>query len=306
VVVEVCDNTDRRQVRLHLTDVEHLARTHPMIKRILVGLGTSRSAESVVKHAIEIAKANAAEVLGVAVIDQTRLEWTGPRPIGVGVETLTAELRHDRMNKVTAEITKANKLFASMCSAAGVSHRTCERTGDPFEIVADLVRYQDLCVFGLKGLFEHDVVPEPTDALEHLVAAGVRPVLAVADAHRPVSRVLVAYSGSLESAKTFKHFVQSGLYPEAAVRVIHFGSDVATCQRRLEAVQGYFEAHGRSVETDFVAGDPVREMIPYAEHWGADLIVAGNSAKNLLVRKLFGETALHLLRESPVPLYLAQ
>ena len=38
----------------------------------------------------------------------------------------------------------------------------------------------------------------------------------------------------------------------------------------------------------------------------ADLIVAGNSSKNLLLRKLFGETALKLLRESPLPLYLAQ
>ena len=37
-----------------------------------------------------------------------------------------------------------------------------------------------------------------------------------------------------------------------------------------------------------------------------DLIVAGNSSKNLLLRKLFGETALKLLRESPLPLYLAQ
>ncbi|NBS31364.1 MAG: universal stress protein [Planctomycetia bacterium] len=71
-------------------------------------------------------------------------------------------------------------------------------------------------------------------------------------------------------------------------------------------MQGYFEAHGRSIETDFVAGDPSHELVPYAQNWGADLIVAGNSAKNLLLRKLFGETALQLLRESPLPLYLAQ
>ena len=76
------------------------------MKRILVGLGTSRNAESVVSHAIEIAKMQGAELLGVAVVDPSRLEWTGPRPMGVGVETLTAELRQDRMTKVTAEIKK--------------------------------------------------------------------------------------------------------------------------------------------------------------------------------------------------------
>ena len=276
------------------------------MKRILVGLGTSSHAESVVSHAIEIAQMQGAELLGVAVVDPSRLEWTGPRPIGVGVETLTAELRQDRMTKVAAEIEKANKLFAEKCSAAKVPHQTCERTGDPFEIVADLVRYQDLCVFGLHGLFEHDVVPEPTDSLERLVAAGVRPMLAVSETFRPIRRVLVAYSGSLESAKTFKHFVQSGLYPNALVRAVHFGSDAIAGERRLGAVESYFTTYGREIEKEFLQGDPSRELVPYAQKWGADLIVAGNSAKNLLLRKLFGETALQLLRGSPLALYLAQ
>ena len=124
------------------------------MKRILVGLGTSSHAESVVSHAIEIAQMQGAELLGVAVVDPSRLEWTGPRPIGVGVETLTAELRQDRMTKVAAEIEKANKLFAEKCSAAKVPHQTCERTGDPFEIVADLVRYQDQQKFLTKPVNE--------------------------------------------------------------------------------------------------------------------------------------------------------
>ena len=181
-----------------------------------------------------------------------------------------------------------------------------ERTGDPFEIAVDLVRYHDMCVFGLRGLFEHDVVPEPLDALERLVASGVRPILAVAEHYRPIRRVLVAYSGSLESAKTFKSFVQSGLFADAAMRVVHFGSDTATAQRRLESVADYFQAHGRTVDTDFAGGDPSSKIVPYAQEWGADLIVAGNSAKNILLRRLFGETALKLLRDSPLPLYLSQ
>jgi hypothetical protein len=34
--------------------------------------------------------------------------------------------------------------------------------------------------------------------------------------------------------------------------------------------------------------------------------VAGNSGRSMIVRKLFGETALTLIRTSPLPLYLAQ
>ncbi|MEY3204891.1 MAG: hypothetical protein RLZZ21_1222 [Planctomycetota bacterium] len=277
-----------------------------MIKRILVGLGTSRTATSVTDHAIDIARSRAAELVGLAVTDPLRLDWTGPRPMGVGVDIAAADLRRQRHEKAAADIAAAGELFATRCRAAGVAHRVSAETGDPFEIAADLVRYHDMCVFGLRGLFEHDVVPEPRDALERLVSDGVRPILAVTEDYRPIRRVLVAYSGSLESAKTFKHFVHSGLYAEAPVRIVHFGDDAATAARRLEKAAGYFAAHGRSVETDHAAGDAAKELIPYAQAWQADLIVAGNSAKNLLLRRIFGETALQLLRESPLPLYLAQ
>lgn len=277
-----------------------------MLKRILVGLGTSRTAHSVTQYAIEIAKAHQAELVGLAITDPLRLDWTGPKPMGVGVDTAAADLRKQRYERAAADIAAAEQAFTARCREEKVAHRIDEETGDPFAIAADLVRYHDMCVFGLHGLFEHDVVPEPRDALERLIADGVRPILAVPAEHRPVRRVLVAYSGSLESAKTFKHFVLSGLYADAVVRIVCFNDDTAAAVRRCGSAADYFRTHGRQVDSDVVTGDPRKELLPYAQSWGADLIVAGNSAKNLLLRRIFGETALSLLRESPLPLYLAQ
>ena len=74
---------------------------------------------------------------------------------------------------------------------------------------------------------------------------------------------------------------------------------------RLEAYRGIATAVN-DADVDAVGGDPRQKLLPYAETWQADLIVAGNSAKNLLLRKLFGETALSLLRKSQLPLYLSQ
>lgn len=277
-----------------------------MIKRILVGLGTTATAESVTLHAIDLAKRHSAELVGLAIIDPVRLEWTGPRPMGVGVTAISADLVRQRRERAAADVAASSDLFSTRCRAADVAHRIVEETGDPFEIAADLVRYHDMCVFGLHGLFEHDVVPEPKDALERLVSQGVRPILAVADRYRPIRRVLVAYSGSLESAKTFKHFVHSGLYADAAVRIVHFGDDAEAAGRRLEKTAAFFTSHGRSVDTDHAGGSADRDLLPYAKAWQADLVVAGNSARNLMLRRMFGETALTLIRESPLPLYLAQ
>lgn len=277
-----------------------------MIKRILVGIGSGGVAESVARHAVDIAAPRAAEVVGLSVIDERRLEWTGPRPMGVGVTAASMDLVRERRERAAADAAAGAAVFAAVCRDAGVAHRVVEAAGDPFEIAADLARYHDLCVFGLRGSFEHDVVPEPRDAVERLVSLGVRPIVAVPERHRPVRRVLVAYSGSLESAKSFRQFVQSGCAAEAAVRIVHFGEDRAEAARLLGDAAGYFAAHGRSVETEHASGSAASDLLARASAWDADLVVAGNSAKNLLLRRVFGETALRLLRESPLPVFLSQ
>ena len=68
----------------------------------------------------------------------------------------------------------------------------------------------------------------------------------------------------------------------------------------------YCRAHQLAVETDCVNGSPKEQLLPYADRWGADLTVIGNSAKNLMLRKIFGETALHAIRNANRPLFLAQ
>jgi nucleotide-binding universal stress UspA family protein len=42
------------------------------------------------------------------------------------------------------------------------------------------------------------------------------------------------------------------------------------------------------------------------QNWQADLTVIGNSAQNLILRRIFGETALSVIRNAEQPLFLAQ
>ncbi len=69
--------------------------------------------------------------------------------------------------------------------------------------------------------------------------------------------------------------------------------DLATGDKGIDCVQ-------------CINGSPKEQLLPYAESWGADLMVMGNSAKNLLLRRLFGETALDVIRNANLPLFLAQ
>ncbi len=275
-----------------------------MIKRILVGLGGTEYATTATNHAVALAMAHDAELTGVSVLDERRLTALGPVPLGGG--HYAHELAEHRLKKGQELVEWSVKGFVDACEAAGVRHRVLREVGEPFTLMIDEARYHDLMVFGLRSLFEFDLVPDPHDSLVRLVQAGVRPLLAVSEGFYAVKKVLIAYSGSMESAKTMKHFVQTRLWPDVEIRIVTFEDDGRDAKRLVADAAEYCRSHQLEVETDCVSGSPKEQLLPYAESWGADLTVIGNSAKNLLMRRIFGETALHAIRNANRPLFLSQ
>ncbi len=275
-----------------------------MIKRILVGLGSLDYARSATAKAIELAKSHEAELTGVTLFDVDRLDSAGPVPIGAG--QLAKELRESRLDDTSAIIRAAEVQFLAECKKAGVKHSLQHEKGDPLTALVSLTRYHDLVVCGLRSLFEHGVVDEPPDELAMLVKEGVRPLLAVSDQDGPIRKVLIAYSGSMESAKTMRRFVHLRMWPEAKLKIVTFQQQAETGEARLAKAVEYCQAHGLEPETECIPELPRDYLLSYAENWGADLIVLGNSAKSMLLRRILGDTALYVMRNAEIPLFLAQ
>ena len=84
-------------------------------------------------------------------------------------------------------------------------------------------RYHDLMIFGLRSLFEHKIVGHPCDDLSGSSQAeyGRSSPLCVSFA---MCRVMIAYSGSMESAKAMKRFVQLRLWPDVRLKIETFNS----------------------------------------------------------------------------------
>lgn len=275
-----------------------------MIKRILVGLGSLEYARSATAKALELAKSHGAELTGVTLFDPDRLDNIGPIPIGAG--QLAKELKESRLEDANAIIRAAEAHFNAECKKAGVKHSLQRETGDPLAALVSLTRYHDLVICGLRGLFERGVIDEPPNELAMLVKEGVQPLLAVSDVDRPIHKVLIAYSGSIESAKTMRRFVQFQMWPKAKLKIVTFDEHLETGEARLAKATEYFRAHGLEPETECIPKSPSAHLLPYADSWDADLIVLGNSAKNMLLRRILGETALQVMRNAERPLFLAQ
>ncbi len=275
-----------------------------MLKRILVGLGGTEYTPTAVRQAIELALAHDAQVTGVSVVDTQRLNSMGPLPLPP--TQYGQAVRNVRLTMARELVEQAIEHFAEACAQSGVQHRVLKEEGEPFSLLISEARYHDLMVFGLRSLFEYDIVPDPHDALVRLVQAGVRPIVAVDRGYRPVKKVLIAYSGSMESAKAMKRFVQLRLWPEAKLRLVTFEHQVDEAEQLVGDAADYCRAHGFEPEEVYVPDSAKQHLLSEAAEWGADLLVVGNSGKNLLLRRVFGATALHVIRHTDRPLFLAQ
>jgi nucleotide-binding universal stress UspA family protein len=173
--------------------------------------------------------------------------------------------------------------------------------------MTDCARYHDLVVCGVETLFEHGVIDEPPRELIQLIELGVRPLVAVTTEPRPIGRVLVAYNGSIESAKTMKRLVQMKLWPDLTLRIVTFNqSSEEESQKLLADAADYCRRHGYDPEIDHAAGSPTEQLLPYASQWNADLIVMGSSARRFRIRKRVGKTAQRVITSTHLPLFLCQ
>lgn len=285
-----------------------------MLKRILVSLGGTGFSSVAIRRAVELAQIHQAQLTAVTVADIRRLRRVGAVPAGAGAAA--RDLREHRVQVTQQRVDEAIGEFESACNAAGVKYGVKREEGDPFQLMLSCARYHDLMIFGLRGIFDYGILGDadyrPRDMLTRLIAGSVRPLIANAEEYRPIRRVLIAYSGSVESAKTMKRFIQFRLWPEMTLRIVTFQGSLKKQgplekgeQFCAEAAE-YCGVHGLEPEVQCCPGSPKERLLSEAADWQADMIVLGSSARSLLSRRVFGETALHVIQKADRPLFLGQ
>jgi nucleotide-binding universal stress UspA family protein len=275
-----------------------------MVKRILVALSGTRYTDAAITYALELAHAHGAEITGVTDVDSARIADVGPVPIEAGAAA--HDLVEQRWHDTEKHIERVIGRFETMCKEQGVSYAVHREIGEPYEHLTELWRYYDLTIAGLQGLFEYEVLHKPDDVLIRLIGAGVRPILAVAAEHRAIHTVLIAYNGSMESAKTMKRFVQMHLWPNMKLKLACFEMKKSEGEKLLADAASYCHAHDYEPETEWIEGSAREGLLECAKRMDADLIVMGSTARSRIVRKLLGDTALHAIRNAEIPLFLAQ
>ena len=276
-----------------------------MIKRILVGLGGTPFTTVATKIATELGDLHQAQLTGVTVVDTNKLDKVGPVPAGGAAY---AQRMRERKAQITKEGTEqAIAAFKAHCSEQEVVCRRIEyEQKDPFAAMISEARYNDLTIFGLRSIFDYGFTSDPDKAIIKLLTQGVRPILAVAENYRPIKKALVAYSGSMESAKALRHFLHLNPWPGVALHIVNFKEGPEKEPFLLKDAAEFCDAHGFEVKTDAVKGQARSDLLPFARENNADLIVMGNSVNKALLKRLLADTVLDTIKSADRPLFLSQ
>ncbi len=279
-----------------------------MIKRVLLGIGGTPFTRVAIQRAVELCRMHDAQLTAVTVVDEHRLGRIGPVPAGGGAAAI--ELREHRMAVTRERLEEAVETLKAACTSENVHLDIQRERGKPFQLMVDYARYHDLSVFGLRSMFEYDLLGDsdvrPADVLSRMVIGGVRPIVAVSERFRTIRRVLIAYGGSVRAAEAMKHFVRLRPWPDVSLRLLTCNHGEGDARRLLSEASAYCRQHGFEPELRHRPGTAGPAILAEAAEWDADLIVLGTSRASLFTRAVFGSTALEVIRNADRPLFLGR
>ena len=279
-----------------------------MIKRVLLGIGGTPFTKVAIRRAIELCQMHEAQLTAVTVIDERRLRNVGSVPLGAS--GVAQEWREQRIEEACKQVEECIEELKSLSEEAGVHVNILREEGQPFQLMIEHARYHDISVFGLRSMFEYDILhgtgTKPAKILDRMTSHGVKPIIASSDSFKPIRKALIAYGGSIRAASSMHLFMQMKLWPDMEIRLVDCASDEGEAHRNLSDAKAYVRTHGYEPDVVHRQGNPTKEILAEAHEWEADIIVLGTSCESFITKTIFGSTARHVIQKSDCPLFIGK
>lgn len=279
-----------------------------MIKSILLATDGSDHAWTAWKCALEIARAYAAQVRIVSVVDARVLQDQMSVPIG-GFDPLNLETAYTMQLEVKMEGEQGRLLeeVGRVTEAAGVKVQTTLARGIPAEQITMYDSVVDLIALGHRGN------RSPWDRLmigsvaEGVLRKSAKPVLVAPERHAQIEKILAAYDGS-ELAKRALHWAADlAMTMRLPVDVVYVSHNQDQAQRILGEAREYLRPYElANVHTIIREGKAPTQILETAQEYGAGLIVMGAHGHGRLREALLGSVAEAVMQKMNKPLLLTR
>ncbi len=275
-----------------------------MLGSVLVGLDGSSHSRVATQLGLHWAKKGNALLGGIAVLDEPSIRQGEPVPLGGA--TFKENRDKKRMEHAQQEIARFFNEFEEGCKQSGVACKTIEGCGDPAEEISTAAQEFDLVILGLKTFFHFETEQTPCDTLTRVIHDSVRPVVAVPEKIPQGTVTLIAYDGSLQSARALQAYQAAGLDTIQEVHVVTIQDTLREAQVISERAKNFL--HHNKIEakvhpiasTDGISNTLLKQV----DNLKATLLVMGAYGRSTLMEFFFGSVTKELIEKAKVPLFL--
>jgi nucleotide-binding universal stress UspA family protein len=285
-----------------------------MIKSALLALDGSSASRVAQDMAIQFVKYHhtGSEIVttpisltGIAVLDRPTIEALQPTPLGAG--SFKAQRDEALIADANQRIAEFLHDFESACQAAGVAYEVVRTEGIPYQQIEDASRQHDLILIGKNTNFHFETTDETGETVKRLLQHNPRPVIVTSDDLPQGNNVLIAYDGSLQSARALQMWTLLGLgRKETILHVISIDPVLERAQRLCDEAAGFLRRHGKSPETHAINSQehPTGILLAQAKALGVRMVVMGAFGHTGLRERFFGSATQKMLKQSPVPMFI--
>lgn len=275
-----------------------------MLKRILVVLDGSPAGSVAKRYAIKIAKALGAELTAVGVVDTPWITAAQPEPLGGAAFKIHRD--QELIKQTRHRIVDMLKKFKEMCEAENIPYQLYELEGLPTTEIELEAETHDLIIIGRTTDFNFDLDTDSDLTVRHLIRDNPRPIVVVTSDIEVDTSVLIAYDGSLQAARALHMYLLLGIGRGKTVKILSIAKKHKDAEKVALRAKEMCAVHGVEAEIDAVASRSAPEDVirKKAEEHGATMVVLGAFGKSGIREFLFGTTTEHLLKDSPVSLFI--
>lgn len=272
-----------------------------MLKSLLLALEQTPGSIAAKALALEIARSQRARIEGIAVVDPELIAPPEPTPIGGDVYKQRKDaVLVERVRAADIELAQA---FEAECAGSGINGKASVVQGSALATLNAASAAHDIVLMGGDATFGAESV---TPLVGGLLRDNPRPLIVAPRAPLAGLKTLVAYDGSIPTLRALQLFCALGLRAQSEALVVCLNPNAKTAAALAETGAKFLNERGYKASTRPVIGegDPAPVLIDAAQEVGAGLIVAGAYGHRGWREWLLGSTTEHLLRTSPVPLFI--
>ena len=275
-----------------------------MLRSILVALDATPASTAAQQLAIRLAKAFDCQITGLAVLDRAHI--TSPTAVGIGGMAYKKHRDQIKLEEAKAFLHRLEQGFQQSCEAIDVVWQVVEAEGVPHKLIEDQSGRHDLLVIGKDTDFHFDFDPSTADTVQRLLEDNPRPLIVCPETIPDDGVVLVAYDGSVRSARALHMLALLGIARGRPIHVVATADEPDQAERRTRHATELLVKHGYEVTPHGVAStaEPAEIILAEAEALKATMIALGASGHRLIHDLFLGSTTQRLLAACPCPLFV--